>query len=334
MGMTPGPEKPVLSPQSQARVVSLFGILAVSTASIFIRFAQAAGGPSLLIAAGRMLVAAAVLLVLVAAFDRAHLVRVTRRDLLLALLSGVFLALHFAAWITSLELTSVASSVVLVTTTPLWVSLASTLILREPPRRSVLAGMLVALVGTGVVALSESCSWEGGLSCSFAGVSFRSAALRGDALALFGAWMVSGYFLIGRRLRPRMPLRVYALLTYGTAGLTLLGALAIARIPLAPYAGQVYIWILALGLVPQLLGHSAFNWALRYLSATLVTVTVLGEPAVSILLAWLLLGEAPTLMQIAGGALILCGILVASRAESSPAGRPSGIAPDAGRAAP
>ncbi len=311
--------------QSQARAVSLFGILAVSTASIFIRFAQAGGGPSLLIAAGRMLVAAAVLLGFVAAFDRTQLLRVTRRDLLLALLSGLFLSIHFAAWITSLELTSVASSVVLVTTTPLWVSLASAILLREPPRRAVWVGMLVALVGTGVVALSESCTWSGGLSCSLGSLSLRSTALRGDALALFGAWMVSGYFLIGRTLRPRMPLRVYALLTYGTAGLVLLGVLAVARIPLAPYAGEVYVWIIALGLIPQLLGHSAFNWALRYLSATFVTVTVLGEPVGSILLAWLLLKEAPTLIQIGGALLILGGILVAARAETGVAEPPSAI---------
>ncbi len=315
MTMTPNSTKPGLPLHARARGVSFLGILAVSTASIIIRYAQAAGGPSLLIAAGRMLVAAAVLLGLVAVFDRAHLRRVSAHDLLLSIISGLFLALHFAAWITSLELTSVASSVVLVTTTPLWVSLASTILLREPPRRQVLAGMLVALVGTGVVALSESCRWEGGIACSFGDLNLRSTALRGDTLALVGAWMVSGYFLIGRSLRPRMPLRVYALLTYGTAGLVLLAVLGIARIPLAPYAGEVYVWILALGLIPQLLGHSAFNWALRYLSATLVTVAVLGEPIGSILLAWLLLGEAPTLMQIAGGVLILGGIVVASQSE-------------------
>jgi drug/metabolite transporter (DMT)-like permease len=320
MTRTPEPAKSEPPRRSQARAVSLFGILAVSTASIFIRFAQAAGGPSLLIAAGRMLIAAAVLLALVAALDRADVLRVTRRDLLLAILSGLFLAFHFAAWITSLELTSVASSVVLVTTTPLWVSLASTILLREPPRRSVVAGMLVALVGTGVVALSESCTWVGGLACSFRSSSFRPTALQGDALALFGAWMVSGYFLIGRTLRPRMPLRVYALLTYGTAGLILLGALAVARIPLAPYAGEVYVWIVALGLIPQLLGHSAFNWALRYLSATFVTVTVLGEPVGTILLAWLLLNEVPTLMQIAGAVLILGGVFAAARPEHGVAG--------------
>jgi len=316
MAMTPDPESAPTPTTGRAHAVSLVGILAVSTASIFIRLAQASGGPSLLIAAGRLLTAAVVLLAVVLAFDRVQLSRVTRRDLALAILSGAFLAAHFAAWITSLELTSVASSVVLVTTTPLWASLASTIFLREPPRGAMVLGMIIAFVGTGVVALSESCTWAAGLTCASGGLSLSRDALRGDALALLGAWMVTGYFLIGRTLRPHMPLRVYALLTYGTAGLVLLASLAVAHIPLAPYPPDVYIWILALGLVPQLIGHSAFNWSLRYLSATFVTVAVLGEPVGSILLAWALLDEAPGVVQILGGALILAGILVASRAET------------------
>jgi drug/metabolite transporter (DMT)-like permease len=299
----------------RARAVSLLGILAVSTASVFIRLAQASGGPSLLIAAGRMLVAALVILPAALWLDREHLRRVTRRDAGLAILSGVFLAAHFAFWITSLELTSVASSVVLVTTTPLWVSLVSTLFLREPPKGGTLLGMLAALTGTGVVALSEVCTLAGGLKCAPAVLALSGLAVRGDGLALLGAWMVSGYFLIGRSLRPRMSLRVYALLTYGTAGIVLLGALLVIGVPLAPYPLEVYAWIAALGLVPQLIGHSAFNWALRYLSATFVAVTVLGEPVGSIFLAWMVLDEAPSPIQITGAALILVGVLAASRAE-------------------
>jgi drug/metabolite transporter (DMT)-like permease len=316
MAVTPEPESAPTPTAGRARAVSLVGILAVSTASVFIRLAQASGGPSLLIAAGRMLTAAVLLFAVVLAFDRAQLRRVTRRDLGLAVLSGAFLAVHFAAWITSLELTSVASSVVLVTTTPLWASLASTILLREPPRGAMVLGMVVALVGAGVVALSESCTWAAGLTCASGGLSLSREALQGDALALLGAWMVTGYFLIGRILRPRMPLRVYALLTYGTAGLALLASLAVAHIPLAPYPADVYAWILVLGLVPQLIGHSAFNWSLRYLSATFVTIAVLGEPVGSILLAWVLLHEAPGVIQILGGGLILACILVASRAET------------------
>ncbi len=315
MAMTPDPRVGPGPGPRQARAVSLVGILAVSTATIFIRLAQAAGGPSLLIAAGRMLVAAVALLPVALWLDRERLRHVRRREAGLAVLSGLFLAAHFASWITSLELTSVASSVVLVTTTPLWVSLASTLMLREPPKAGTLLAMLVALTGTVVVALSEVCSLAGGLSCDPQALALGGPALRGDGLALLGAWLVSGYFLIGRSLRPRMPLRVYALLTYGTAGIALLIVVLILGIPFAPYPLEVYGWILAVGLVPQLIGHSAFNWALGYLSATFVTVTVLGEPVGSILLAWLILGEAPSLIQVAGAALILAGILAASRVD-------------------
>jgi len=315
MAMTPDPRPDARPVPQRARAVSLLGILAVSTASVFVRLAQASGGPSLLIAAGRMLVAALVLLPATVWLDRKRLRRVGRRDAGLAILSGLFLAAHFASWITSLEMTSVASSVVLVTTTPIWVSLASTLFLREPPKGGTFLGMLVALAGSGVVALSQVCTLAGGLKCAPHALALSGPALRGDGLALLGAWMVSGYFLIGRSLRPRMPLRVYALLTYGTAGIVLLGALLVIGIPLAPYPLEVYAWIIALGLVPQLIGHSAFNWALRYLSATFVTVTVLGEPVGSIFLAWIVLGEAPLPFQLTGAALILVGILAASRTE-------------------
>ena len=313
MTLSSQPEMPRAPKHAQA--VSLLGLLAVSTASVFIRLSQASGGPSLLIAAGRMLVAVVVILPVVVWLDREHLRHVSRRDAGLATLSGVFLAAHFAFWITSLEMTSVASSVVLVNTTPLWVSLATALFLREPPKWGMVLGMLVALAGTGVVALSEVCTLAGGLRCTPTLLTLSGPALRGDGLALLGAWTATGYFVIGRSLRPRMPLRVYALLTYGTAGIVLLGAILVMGVRLAPYPLAVYGWIAALGLVPQLIGHSAFNWALRYLSATFVTVTVLGEPVGSIVLAWMVLGEAPSPIQLTGAALILAGILTASRSE-------------------
>jgi drug/metabolite transporter (DMT)-like permease len=236
----------------------------------------------------------------------------TRRELLLGLLSGFFLALHFATWISSLEYTTVASSVVLVTTTPLWVALLSPLILREANGKTVVIGMLLALVGGGIVGVSDSCTWQNGLTCPPLASFVRGTAFFGDFLALCGAWMAAGYILIGRRLRSKMSLIPYIFVVYGMAAIVLLVILAISGQRAFGYLPLTYLWLLLLAVVPQLLGHSTFNWALRYLPASLVSITLLGEPIGSTILAYLILKESPTPLKIIGAVLILAGIYVAS----------------------
>jgi drug/metabolite transporter (DMT)-like permease len=294
---------PVTSPRLPPWLVLSIGILTVSTASIFIRYAQASA-PSLVIAAWRLGLATLVLTPIALTRRQGELRQLTRRDLGLALLSGLFLALHFAAWITSLEYTSVASSVVLVTTTPLWVSLASPLLLRERVSRWAWIGMAVALAGGIVIGLSDT-----GAAAAGAGKNL----LLGDFLALFGAWMAACYVVIGRRLRAKVSLISYTFLVYGMAALALLALMFATRQPPLGYPPQTYLWFLLLALIPQLLGHSSFNWALRYLSAAFVSIVLLGEPVGSIILAYFLLGETPAAIQLGGAALILIGIVVASK---------------------
>jgi drug/metabolite transporter (DMT)-like permease len=263
-----------------------FGILAVSAASIFIRFAQT-NAPSLVIAAYRLALATLILSPVALSRHRSELGGLNRRELGLALLSGFFLALHFATWITSLEYTSVASSVVLVTTTPLWVALLAPFTLKEALSRTVRLGMVLALIGGVVVGLSDTCAWtSGSLVCPPLSDFMREGAFWGDLLALAGAIMAAAYVLIGRRLRGNMSLITYIYLVYGMA------------------------------LVPQLLGHSTFNWALRYLSAAYVSITLLGEPIGSTILAYFLLKETPSALKIFGAILILVGIYVASQSEA------------------
>jgi drug/metabolite transporter (DMT)-like permease len=289
----------------------LGGILAVSTASIFIRFAQQ-DAPSLVVAAYRLTLASLILAPLALTRHRAELRSLTRRELLLGLLSGFFLALHFATWISSLEYTTVASSVVLVTTTPLWVALLSPLILREANGKTVVIGMLLALVGGGIVGVSDSCTWQNGLVCPPLASFVRGTAFLGDFLALCGAWMAAGYILIGRRLRAKMSLIPYIFVVYGMAAIVLLIILVVSSERAFGYLPLTYLWLLLLAIVPQLLGHSTFNWALRYLPASLVSITLLGEPIGSTILAYLILKEAPTPLKIIGAVLILAGIYVAS----------------------
>lgn len=292
-------------------------ILAVSTASIFIRFAQREA-PSLVIAALRLSFASLVLAPVAITKHRDELRNLSRSDLLLGLLSGAFLAVHFATWISSLEYTTVASSVVFVSTGPLWVALLSPVFLKEPLTRSVLIGMLLALLGGTIIGLSDSCSIslsgaEKLLVCPPFSKFVQGKAFLGNFLALVGAWTVAGYLMIGRRLRAGMSLVPYIFVVYGIAAIVLLGIMFIAGQSPIGYSPIVYIWILLMALVPQLIGHSTYNWALRYLPAALVSITTLGEPIGSAILAYFILSEAPTLLTIFGGILILTGIYISSR---------------------
>jgi drug/metabolite transporter (DMT)-like permease len=288
------------------------GVLAVSTAAIFIRYAQT-DVPSLVIAAVRLTLAALLLAPVALTRHRDELTRLSRHDLGLGLLAGIFLSLHFATWITSLEYTSVASSVVLVSTTPLWVALLSPLVLRESITRMTILGLALALLGGVVVGLSNTCSWQNGLICPPSAEFLQGKTLWGNFLALAGAWMGAGYLLIGRRLRAQTSLIPYIFIVYGMAALALIVLmLASGETPFG-YAPISYLWLALLALVPQLLGHSTFNWALRYLPASFVAVTLLGEPIGSTLLAYLILSETPSALEICGGLLILAGIYFAAQ---------------------
>ncbi len=300
--------------RSTLTVVLLGGILAVSTASIFIKFAQHAGAPSIVIAAFRLTLATLGLAPLALTRYRSELRRMARREWLLALLSGVFLALHFAFWVTSLQYASVASSVVLVTTTPLWVALLSPLVLRERVGVATYVGLVLALVGGTVVGLSDACVWHAGtLVCPAAASFFGGTAFLGDFLALAGAWMAAGYMLVGRSLRAKIDLIPYIFVVYGMAAIVLIAIMfGMSESPLG-LAPMTYLWLVLLALVPQLLGHSVFNWSLKYLPVSLVSVTLLGEPVGSTVLAYFILQEQPGWVKIAGAVLILAGIWLAAR---------------------
>ena len=248
----------------------LGGILAVSTSSIFIRFAEE-DASSLAIAAYRLTLAIVILAPIALTRHWQELKILTRKEILLALLSGFFLALHFATWISSLKYTSVASSVVLVTTTPLWVALLSPLILREPSGKPVIIGMLLTLVGGAIVAISDTCLWKGGLVCPPFSTFLQGSAFFGDFLALCGAWMAAGYIIIGRRLRAKMTLVPYIFVVYGMAALLLLVILIFSGQRAIGFQPITYGWLLLLAIIPQLLGHSTFNWALGYLPASIVS---------------------------------------------------------------
>ncbi|MBA4386299.1 MAG: EamA family transporter [Anaerolinea sp.] len=294
----------------------LFGILAVSTASIFIRFAQVQA-PSLVIAAGRLSIATLLLSPFVILRSWPEIKAIPKRTFGLLILAGLFLGLHFATWITSLEYTSVASSVVLVATAPLWVALLSPFFLKEKTSAAVFMGLVISLVGSVIVGLNSACHFASGqMVCVPFSNMFSSRGYVGNLLALAGALFSGGYLMIGRRVRHNLSLPVYTFLVYGFAALVLLVMVLISGIPVASYSFATWIWIILLALVPQLLGHSTFNYFLKSLSAAFVSIALLGEPIGTVILAFLLLREKPTLFEIGGGILILIGIFVASRANN------------------
>ena len=279
------------------------------------RFAQQYA-PSLVIAAWRLTIATIVLAPIAIIRYRSELLSLRRKELLLALLSGIFLALHFVTWITSLEYTSVASSVVLVSTAPLWVALLAPLTIKEPITRLILGGMLLALLGGIIVGLSEVCFiGQSGLTCPPMGEFFKGEAFFGDILAVTGAIMAALYIIIGRRLRTGMSLIGYIFVVYGMAAIVLILIMLIAGYSPFGYPVQAYEWMILLALIPQLLGHSSFNWALGYLSAAYVSITLLGEPIGSTILAYFLLNETPSGLEIFGAILILSGIFIASQSQ-------------------
>lgn len=285
----------------QSYLALVLGLMVVPWAAIFIRLAAA---PALVTGAYRLTLASLILTPLVLWHSHAALPRLDRRDWLLMAVSGVCLGLHFATWISSLEYTSVASSVVLVTTSPFFVGLGSHFLLRERVSSEMFVGVVLAILGGAIIGWGD--------------FSASGQALWGDVLALTGALMASAYFLIGRNLRRHLSLLAYVTPTYWMAALVLMAAALLSRQKLTGYPARSYLFFGLLAIGPQVIGHSSLNWALRYLSPTFVTATVLAEPIGSTILAYLILHEAVSLPKAIGGGIILAGIYICARAETRP----------------
>jgi drug/metabolite transporter (DMT)-like permease len=279
--------------------VLLLGILAISFGSILVRLALAASGDrslafSLVMSAGRMALAA---LLLAPGWGRPL---EDRAGLPWAVGAGVFLALHFAFWITSLSYTSVAASTALVTTNPIWITLLGWLFFREKPSFFTLLGVGVALLGGLLIGLGDA---EG---------SGGANPLLGDALAVLGAWAASLYLLLGREAQRRgLSLLDYVRVAYTAAALLLLPLPYLFGGGYGGYPWPVYLYLLLMALLPQLVGHTSFNWATRHIPPVLVTLAILFEPVGASLLAFLLFGELPGAKVLLGALVLLLGVALA-----------------------
>jgi len=268
------------------------GIIAISTASIFVKLCDA---PALIIATYRMMLASIILMPF--ACYKKPWRGWERNEMGWLLLSGFFLSLHFAFWIASLKYTSVASSVVLVTTHPIFVGIGGRLFLKEQIGMNLVLGIALSVLGSGLI--------------SYGDMTLSKEALMGDGFALLGAIAASGYLLVGRKMRKEQDLFSYIFPVYSTAGLLLVTFSLIFQKPFFGYSSSTYFFLFLLAIIPQLIGHTTFNWALKYLSASMVAITILGEPIGSAILAYFILGEGLTTWKVLGGIFIFAGILVA-----------------------
>lgn len=289
-------ERPPFAPG----LVLLASVLAISWAAPLIRLTDA---PAIAISFWRLAFSMVFIGgMLTARREWRELRRLTAREWAIAALAGALLAGHFVSWIASVSLTSVAASVALVSTQPVWVALFGAFWLAERPSARQWLGIAVAVLGA---------AWIG-----WGDVAGGPDPIRGDTLALLGAFFVAAYYVIGRGLRRSISLWPYVAVVYGAATVTLLLAMQLGDVPLARGYGQGdWLVFLALAAGPMMIGHTGQNWALRYMPAYVVNLSLLGEPVGATLIAWMLpwVAEVPPAQAVVGGALILTGIALGMR---------------------
>lgn len=279
-------------------------VVAVSTSAILVRWS---GAPSVVLAFYRVLLTTILIVPFLATRYRGVFGAFRRQDWLVAILTGVALAIHFAAYFESLAWTSVAASVTLVQSQPVFVAIGAALVLGERIGLRKSVGILVAVAG--MVAMSAGELLGGG-------VTVGARPLFGNGLAILGAVMAAIYVLVGRSLRQRVALVPYVLVVYAACAVTLLVVAAGQGLPLTGYGSREWLIFIGLAIGPGLFGHTLVNWALEHVESSIVSVSLLGEPVGASLLALVLLAEIPTLATVAGAVVVLGGIYVTSSARS------------------
>ena len=294
MSQTIQPDAPGVHPY----LVLFGGIMAISTGAIFARIADA---PSLVIAAYRVGIASLLLapIALFKSFDAFS--QLTRKDVQQVVLAGAFLAMHFATWISSLKFTTIANSVVLVNMSPLWVGILAPLLTKEKTHPSMRVSIVLSIVGCVVIGSGD--------------LVLGAHALWGDFLALLGGICTAGYLMLGKRIRQKHSLIVYVSLCYGSAAVFLWAIVLLLGLQITGFSGQTTAAFWGMALISQIIGHSCYNWALRYCSTAFVALGLLGEPIGSTLLAYVLFHEGLTPAKSVGGLLILAAIYLAARSE-------------------
>ena len=276
------------------------GVLAVSTGAIFARLAEA---PALVIAAYRVGLASLILAPVAWWKVRDEIMGLEVREYVLAMMSGFFLALHFTTWISSLMYTSVANSVVLVNTNPLWVGILAPVISKDRLSRMTKIGIVISVIGGVIIGAGDFAA--------------SGQALWGDFLALLGSICAAVYLLLGRSLRRRLSLLAYVIICYGSAAIILWALVIALGLQVVGFSSGTYAAFAGMALISQTIGHTSYNWALKWFSASLIAVSLLGEPIGATILAYIIFDETLTWTKFVGGSLILAAIYLAARGEKT-----------------
>jgi len=269
------------------------GVTAVSTSAVLVKLSTA---PAAVIAFYRLFFASVLIMPYFLFKFLPELKTFTKQEWTYSIIAGVFLAFHFILWFESLEYTSVASSVVLVTLQPLFSFAGTYLFFKEKISLHAITSAIIAIIGSIVI--------------SWGDFKVSGMALFGDFLALLACAMVTAYLLFGQHVRKKHSLTAYTFIVYGISSITLFFYCIMLKYPLSGYPSSDWVYFLLLAIIPTLLGHSLFNWSLKWISTNVISVSILFEPVGAIILAYILLGEFVMLTQVIGGIIILIGILL------------------------
>lgn len=279
-------------PAFNPKAALVIGIVAVSVSALFVKFAE--GAPAAIIAFYRLFIAVLIMSPIVFFKYKNELSSVSKRNWLISALAGIFLAAHFILWFESLNFTSVASSVVFVSTQPLFAFLGTYFLFQERFSYGSIISMVIALFGSLIIGYGD--------------IQISGSALFGDILAVLGAIAITGYFLIGQSVRKSLSLTSYTFIVYGMAAVTLLIYNIVLKNSFVGYTPVQWSMFLALAIIPTFFGHSLFNWSLRWLSTTTVAMAGLFEPIGAAILAYFFLNEAITWSQFLGGTIVIFGL--------------------------
>jgi drug/metabolite transporter (DMT)-like permease len=270
-----------------------FGVLAISTSAIFVKLSTA---PAPIIATYR-LVFSTLMILPIMLFNKKYMLEIKNlklKQLAAVFSSGIFLAIHYILWFESLRFTSVASSTVLVTMQPLFAFIGSYFFFGEKLKKLSLFGGFLSILGSCIIGLGD--------------FQIGGIALIGDLLALLAAGVITAYFLIGQSIRKKLSLVAYVFICYLSSSIFLLGYSVILKYPLIGYQNSDWLWFFCLALISTILGQTVLNWLIKWLSASTISMSILGEPVGTCILAYLILGESISYNQIIGSTIILIGI--------------------------
>ncbi|KIL42567.1 DMT family transporter [Jeotgalibacillus soli] len=280
-------------PNRNAYIAIIIGVLSVSFSAILVKLSAAEAG---VIAFYRLFFTVLIMSPYFFLFYRKEVKKLKRRDWVFSIIAGIFLAFHFILWFESLNYTSVASSTVLVTLQPLFAFVGSYFFFNE---RITMRAAVAAVIAIG-----------GSIIISWGDFQISGMALYGDVLALIACALVTAYLLFGQDVRKRLSIVTYTFILYSISTAVLFFYVLIKRESFGPLPMEEWIYFILLAMVPTLFGHTLFNWALRWISTTVISMAILFEPIGATILAYLLLGEKVFATQVMGGSIVLLGLAV------------------------